>query len=223
MPSLFCIFRFCLLLICRHDCLISFCIQFHETAALREFDVYVEGSLVIDNIDIFRAAPGKDVPYIVTLNTFVTDGAITIEFVAGINYPQINAIEVLTAGAPKSTPVAVPIARPVNVPVKQPPVAVPIARPVTVPVKQPPVAVPIARPVIVPVKQPTVAVPIARPVTVPVKQPPVVIYPTAVPLALPPNSEPVPVPPPGTFKDIFINCGGKSSTRGNIISRDKFT
>jgi hypothetical protein len=182
MPSLFCLFRLCLLSICRHDCLISFCIQFHKKAALREFDVYVEGSLVIDNIDIFRAAPGKDVPYIVTLNTFVTDGAITIEFVAGINDPQINAIEVLIAGAPKSTPVAVPIAPPVTVPVKQPPVAVPIA----------------------------------RPVTVPVKQPPVVIYPTAAPLALPPNSQPVPVPPPGTFKDIFINCGGKLYAAQNL-------
>jgi hypothetical protein len=125
----------------------------------------VEGSLAIINVDIFRAAPGKDVPYIVTLDTFVTDGAITIEFVAGINDPQINAIEVLTAGAPKSTPVAVPI---------------------------------------------------APPVTVPVKQPPVVIYPTAAPLALPPNSQPVPVPPTGTFKDIFINCGGKSYAAQNL-------
>jgi Malectin domain len=165
MPSLFCLFRFCLLLICHHDRLISSCIQFHKKAALREFDVYVEGSLAIINVDIFRAAPGKDVPYIVTLDTFVTDGAITIEFIAGISDPQINAIEVLTAGAPKSTPVAVPI---------------------------------------------------APPVTVPVKQPPVVIYPTAAPLALPPNSQPVPVPPTGTFKDIFINCGGKSYAAQNL-------
>jgi hypothetical protein len=135
--------RFCLLLICRHDCLISFCIQFQRRVGLREFDVYVEGSLVINNIDIFRAAPGKDVPYIVTLDTFVTDGAITIEFIAGISDPQINAIEVFDFGTPTPTPT--PIAAPVVVPIRPPvpvPVVVPIRPPAPVQSPLPAIALP---------------------------------------------------------------------------------
>jgi hypothetical protein len=109
--------------------------------------------LVIDNIDIVRDAPGKNVPYIVNVGTFVTDGVVTVEFVAAIDNPQINAIEVIYVGVPIPTPAAAPVAAPV--------------------------------------------------------------YPTAAPLALPPNSPPVQRPPTGTFKDIFINCGGMSK---NVVT-----
>jgi Malectin domain len=37
---------------------------------------------------------------------------------------------------------------------------------------------------------------------------PIFTYPTAAPLALPPGSPPVKPVPPGSFRDIFINCGG---------------
>jgi Malectin domain len=99
----------------------------------------VEGSLAIINVDIFRAAPGKDVPYIVTLDTFVTDGAITIEFIAGISDPQINAIEVFNFGTPTPTPIAAPVAVPISPPVPVP-VAVPIRPPA--PVQSPLPAIP---------------------------------------------------------------------------------
>jgi Malectin domain len=146
-------------------------LQFHKRAGLREFDVYVEGLLVIDNLDVFHAAPGLNVPYILSMNTVVNDGFITIEFVAGINDPQINAIEVFRFGRSKApnTPNAPPLAAPNFVPAATTPLSVPVARPL---------------------------------------RPPVTKFPTAAPLVLPPHSQPVPVPPAGSFKDIIINCGG---------------
>lgn len=147
-------------------------LKFHKKAGLREFDVSVEGLLVIDNLDIFRDAPGQNVPYIVTMNTVVNDGFITIDFVAGINDPQINAIEVFRVGLSK-LPTS-PTVPPLPTPNSRAPAAAPFS------------------------------VPVARPV-----RPPTTKFPTAAPLALPPNSQPVPVPPAGSFRDIFINCGGK--------------
>jgi Malectin domain len=102
------------------------------------FDVLVEGALVIDNLDIVRDAPGKNVPFIVSVNAFVfTDGFVTIDFAVALGDPQINGIEVIYVGT--GTPIAVPsatIKTPTKAPIKSP-VVLPLQLPVPVPVLAP--------------------------------------------------------------------------------------
>jgi hypothetical protein len=79
--------------------------------------VFVEGALVIDNLDIYLRAPGGNVSYVVRVLPFVTDGSITIDFATGsVSVPQINGIEVYDAGVPIPSPTAAPIAFPPNSP-----------------------------------------------------------------------------------------------------------
>jgi Malectin domain len=106
----------------------------------RIFDVLVEGLLVIDNLDIIRDAPGKNVPLIVTVNPFVvTDGFATIDFTTGILEPSINGIEVIHVGTAITVPSA-PIKAPTKAPVVLPvpvPVPVPVPTPVSTPITTP--------------------------------------------------------------------------------------
>jgi hypothetical protein len=105
------------------------------------FDVSVEGALVLDNMDIYTSAPGKNVPYVVTVNPFVVrDNNVTIDFIVGLGDPQINGIEVIYGALPSPpTPVAIPSA-PIRPPTKAPvkaPVVVPVPVPVPIPVVAP--------------------------------------------------------------------------------------
>jgi hypothetical protein len=88
-----------------------FRILFRKKANARIFDVFVEGVLVADNLDIFAVA-GNNVPYVVTLSTFITDGAVTIDLVRHMDNPQINGIEVFDDGAPIPPPTVAPQALP---------------------------------------------------------------------------------------------------------------
>jgi Malectin domain len=88
--------------------------QYHTRVNARKFDVYVEGVLVVDNLDIYAMAPGGNIPYVVTFSTFVTDGAITIDLVRNIDNPQLNGIEVFDDGAPIPAPTTAPRALPPN-------------------------------------------------------------------------------------------------------------
>jgi hypothetical protein len=99
-----------LLVLLIHD--LIFLTQYHKTANKRIFDVFVEGVLVADNLDIFAVAPGNNVPYVVTLSTFVTDGAVNIDLVRNKDNPQINGIEVFDDGAPIPAPTVAPQALP---------------------------------------------------------------------------------------------------------------
>jgi hypothetical protein len=91
--------------------------------------VFVEGVLVIDNLDIYLRAPGGNVSYIVTVLPFVKDGSITIDFAIGsVSDPQINGIEVYDAGVPIPSPTTAPqsdfpTAAPITFPPNSPPVA----------------------------------------------------------------------------------------------------
>jgi hypothetical protein len=121
-------------------------IQFHNRGNLRLFDIYVEGSLVINDLDIITVAPGKNVPYIVSLNnTFVNDGTMTIDFINLLNDPQINGIEILLGNnqnPPKSSPVTVPIPV-IKAPTKSP-IIVPVPTKVPASILQPvPATVPV--------------------------------------------------------------------------------
>ena len=77
---------------------------------------------MLDNFDIIRDAPGKFTPKVITTNTYVTDGTITIDFTAVTSEPSINGIEVIyttgSGGAP-SAPISAPIT-PTNAPIVSP-------------------------------------------------------------------------------------------------------
>ena len=94
--------------------------QYHKKVNTRLFDIYIEGTLVADDFDIYDSASGGDVPYILTFSTFVRDGTITIEFVRNTDNPQINGIEVLAGGAPITVSTKAPVKPPVKLPTKAP-------------------------------------------------------------------------------------------------------
>jgi hypothetical protein len=101
-------------------------LQFHNQINLRIFDVLVEGSLVLNDFDIFRDAPGKNIPEVATSNVFVTDGTITIDFVNVTGDPSINGIEIIYTGGgvvPSAPTVIAPTKTPTKVPTKVPSVA----------------------------------------------------------------------------------------------------
>ena len=110
---------------------------------LRIFDVLVEGSLVLNDFDIFRDAPGKNIPEVTTSNVFVTDGTITIDFVNVTGDPSINGIEIIYTGGgvvPSAPAVIAPTKTPTKVPTKVPstsPTKVPSIAPDTAPVAAP--------------------------------------------------------------------------------------
>jgi Malectin domain len=90
---------------------LHFAEQFFSATNRRKFDVNVEGQLVINELDIFATAPGKDVPLILSFGTTVVDGNVTIQFLPGAkNNPQINGIEVISLGPPVASPTNAPIA-----------------------------------------------------------------------------------------------------------------
>jgi Malectin domain len=88
--------------------------QYHKKANSRIFDVFVEGVLVADNLDIYAVAPGNNVSYVITHSTFITDGAVTIDLVRNKDNPQINGIEVFDDGAPIPAPTVAPQVLPPN-------------------------------------------------------------------------------------------------------------
>jgi hypothetical protein len=169
--------------------------------------VFVEGLLVIESLDIISIAPGKNVPYIVSLNnTFVTDGTITIDFKNKTGDPQINGIEILPQNYQTTAPVAAPISIPIKSPTKIPtkfPTRPPTKSPTKVPTKSPS-KTPTKAPTNVPSKSPTKS-PTKVPSNIPTK------IPTKVPTKAP-TAMPVPVPVPVTVTTLYrINCGSTSS------------
>ncbi len=74
-----------------------FCETFDEITAAgqRVFNVKI-GDQEIKNLDIFKEAGGANKPLIKTIdNVTVTDGKLKIEFVAGVQSPEINGIEII--------------------------------------------------------------------------------------------------------------------------------
>ncbi|MEO0795263.1 MAG: malectin domain-containing carbohydrate-binding protein [Verrucomicrobiota bacterium] len=61
----------------------------------RVFDISIEGQLVLDDIDLHQAAPGKWVAIEQAFSTTVSDSVLDIDVSASINNPLINAIIVI--------------------------------------------------------------------------------------------------------------------------------
>ncbi len=67
---------------------------YYDTAAQRVFSVYIEGTKVINNLDIFTAAGGANKPYEQTFTVSVTDGEVTINTTTTTDLPKISGIEI---------------------------------------------------------------------------------------------------------------------------------
>lgn len=61
----------------------------------RVFDLSIEGSLVLDDVDLHAVAPGKWVAYRRAFTTTVADGMLDIDVSASVNNPLVNAIVVI--------------------------------------------------------------------------------------------------------------------------------
>lgn len=73
--------------------------QFSETfftgVGSRVFDTSIEGLLVLDDLDLVAAAPGKWVAYDRAFEANVSDGSLTISHTASVNNALLNAIVVI--------------------------------------------------------------------------------------------------------------------------------
>ena len=68
---------------------------FFTSANQRQFDVSIEGQQVIDNLDLFASAPGKNNALDRRFDVTVTDGVLDLEFSASINNALLNAFVVV--------------------------------------------------------------------------------------------------------------------------------
>ena len=74
-------------------------LQFNEiwstSAGARLFDVKMEGSLVLDDVDIYAQAGGQNKALVLSVPVTVMDGELNIEFIHQVDNPHVSAIEVL--------------------------------------------------------------------------------------------------------------------------------
>ena len=74
-------------------------LQFAETFFTddnkRVFDVSIEGTKVLDDLDLFVEAPGKWMAFDRVYETTVSGGALNLDFSASVNNPLLNAIVVI--------------------------------------------------------------------------------------------------------------------------------
>ena len=67
----------------------------HTTAGQRLFSVKINGEEKLKDLDVLKAAGGFAKPLVKEFKIAVTDGVLHIEFVANVQNPEINAIEIL--------------------------------------------------------------------------------------------------------------------------------
>ena len=85
---------------------LSFAESLRDKKDQRLFDVLIEGQPVLQNFDAFVAG-GYNKAFTLTFPAVVTDGQLTVEFVAHRDSAFINALHVVSAGAePAATPTA---------------------------------------------------------------------------------------------------------------------
>jgi Malectin domain len=99
--------------------------KYYKGVGKRIFDVAVEGKLVSENLDIFGVTTGKHMAYVTSNLATVTDGFVSIEFIAGIAEPAIYGIEVIPyKQSVNPIPVPTPILITPSAPSVSPPTAV---------------------------------------------------------------------------------------------------
>ena len=76
---------------------------YHNAPDKRLFDVEAEGELVLDNVDVFRMAGGKNKAWDATIEVEVADGRLELDFISVKNYANVSAIEIAPVEADNST------------------------------------------------------------------------------------------------------------------------
>jgi hypothetical protein len=74
----------------------------HQAAGLRVFDVVAEGTVRIDNFDIYAAAGYRNA-HKATISVTVSDGVLDLDFVKVTGDPQINGIAIVAPGTGSTT------------------------------------------------------------------------------------------------------------------------
>jgi malectin (di-glucose binding ER protein) len=81
-----------------YDVTLQFAETYWNAAGKRVFDVTAEGKLILDNLDIFSAAGGKNKAYDVTVPVTVSDGALNLNFTTVKDNAKISAIRIESLG-----------------------------------------------------------------------------------------------------------------------------
>jgi Malectin domain len=102
----------------QYDITLHFAEIYHVAAGKRVFDVYVEGTAVANNLDIFQTV-GSNTALVIATRQSISDGAVTIELVQKVGEPFISAIEVVQV-LPSPIPLPVPAPVPVAIPLPTP-------------------------------------------------------------------------------------------------------
>lgn len=74
--------------------------DFFREPGARVFDIVAEGKTVAANVDIVKAVGDKGRAYDLTVDVPVTDGELSLKFVARVNNPLVSAIEVTAPSVP---------------------------------------------------------------------------------------------------------------------------
>jgi parallel beta-helix repeat protein len=77
-----------------YDVTLKFAEIYWGAAGKRVFDVKVEGALVLNDLDIFRMAGGKNVAWDKTFEVEVRDGRLDLDFITVADQAKIGAIEI---------------------------------------------------------------------------------------------------------------------------------
>jgi Malectin domain len=189
----------------------------HGSSNNRLFNVAVEGTRIVSNLDVF-ATVGKFTAYTRTTTVNVTDGFLTIALSTVKDNAQVSAIEILprstiSEGAPTKRPTFAPSKALTRKPTKAPSKA-PTKAPTRAPAKAPtraPTKVPTRAPTKVPTRAPTKA-PTRAPTKIPTKA-------TTTTPVKPPTKPPVGLP------SILINSGsgeGYVDPLGRTWSKDQY-
>lgn len=80
----------------------QFAETFHSTTNKRVFDIALEGTIVLDDLDLVATAPGKWVAHDRTFDVTITDGALNLTSTASVNNSLLNALVVLRSGGPET-------------------------------------------------------------------------------------------------------------------------
>jgi len=85
---------------------------YYSCSGCRVFDVRLEGQTVFAGVDTFRLAGGRDTAVDLTTTVDVTDGVLTIDFIAGVGTAKINALAVVAIAGTGPTVTPSPTASP---------------------------------------------------------------------------------------------------------------
>jgi endoglucanase len=94
-----------------HQVTLHFAETFEGITAARQriFDVSLEGVVVIKDLDIFAMAGGRNIALVRSFPVVVKDGILNIGFTKKVQFPTINAIEVVSPVGPIATPTPTPV------------------------------------------------------------------------------------------------------------------